>query len=207
MRRLAVLASGRGSNFRALAEAARGGVLGGEIVVLACDRPDAGALEHARRFGIPAEWPDPGLLRTRLSEAAERVWVERLRSHHVDTVLLAGFMRVLHGTFLDAFPGRVLNLHPSLLPAFPGVDAIAHAFAHGVRVTGCTVHLVSQPVDEGPILAQVAVPVDEDDTLETLTARIHEAEHVLYPRTVRSFLERPFILEGRRLLWRPAGVA
>jgi phosphoribosylglycinamide formyltransferase-1 len=207
MRRLAVLASGRGTNFRALAEAARGGVLGAEIAVLVTDQPEAGALEVARQFGIPAERLDPGPLRTRLSADAEQQWVERLRSYDVDTVLLAGFMRILHETFLGAFPDRVLNIHPSLLPAFPGVDAVARAFAHGVRVTGCTVHLVTKGVDEGPILAQSAVPVLEDDTLEALTARIHETEHALYPRAVRAFLERPFAIEGRRLVWRAAGVA
>jgi len=114
-------------------------------------------------------------------------------------------MRILHSTFLDAFPSRVLNIHPSLLPAFPGVGAIAQAFHHGARVTGCTVHLVGAGIDDGPILMQRAVPVAEDDTLATLTARVHKAEHALYPRAVHAFLTRPFEIAGRRLLWQDGG--
>jgi len=119
----------------------------------------------------------------------------------VDTILLAGFMRILDGRFLAAYPGRILNIHPSLLPAFPGTQSIARALEHGVRVTGCTVHLVDAGVDEGPILDQAVVEVREDDTLESLTARMHAAEHALYPRTVRAFLTRPFSLKGRRVTW------
>jgi phosphoribosylglycinamide formyltransferase-1 len=203
--RLAVLASGAGTNFRALADAALRGELGGEVVVLLCDRPGAGALGIAAGHGIPAELPPTGPQRTRLSAEAEAAWVEALRAHRVDTVLLAGFMRILHETFLGAFPGRVLNIHPSLLPAFPGVRAIERAFEHGVRVTGCTVHLVDAGVDSGPILAQEAVPVHVDDTLETLTARVHEAEHRLYAPTVRDFLTRPWSRSGRRIVWSAGG--
>src|SRR5690242_11167445 len=206
-RRLAVLASGKGSNLRALCGHAQDPAFGGEIAVVLCDRPDAGAIDVARALGVPVETPDPGRLRTRLTPAAEAAWVARLRAHRVDTVLLAGFLRVLHSDFLDAFPGRVLNLHPSLLPAFPGLDAIGRAFRHGVRVTGCTVHLVSAGVDEGPILLQREVPVEEHDSEETLAERIHAAEHALYPEAVRRFLAQPFTIEGRRLRWlaaRPA---
>ena len=116
-------------------------------------------------------------------------------------------MRILHDTFLAAFAGRVLNIHPSLLPAFPGVDAIARAWAHGVRQAGCTVHLVDAGVDEGPILAQAAVAVRDDDTLDTLTERIHDAEHALYPATVRRFLTTPFTIVGRRVAWGDGGPA
>ena len=200
-RRLAVLASGRGSNFRALADAAERGALGGALALLASDHADSGAVAHARERGIAVELPDPGPYRTRLGREAERAWVARLLAHDVDTILLAGFMRILHDDFLAAFPGRVLNLHPSLLPAFPGTDSIRRALEHGVRVTGCTVHVVDAGVDEGPILAQAAVPVHGDDTLETLTARVHDAEHALYPATVRRFLTEPFVCEGRRVLW------
>jgi phosphoribosylglycinamide formyltransferase-1 len=119
----------------------------------------------------------------------------------VEVVLLAGFMRLLPAEFLDAFPGRVLNLHPSLLPAFPGLDAIRRAFEHGVAVTGCTVHLVDRGTDTGPILAQEVVELREDDTLESLEARIHAAEHRLYPATVARFLREPFRIEGRRVRW------
>ena len=200
-RRLAVLASGRGSNFRALADAAAGGTLGGALAVLASDHADSGAVAFARARGIAVEIPDPGPYRTRLGREAERTWVARLRAHDVDTILLAGFMRILHDDFLAAFPGRVLNLHPSLLPAFPGTDSIRRALEHGVKVTGCTVHLVDTGVDEGPILAQAAVAVEDRDTLETLAARIHAAEHALYPATVRRFLSEGFVREGRRVRW------
>jgi phosphoribosylglycinamide formyltransferase 1 len=204
-RRLAVLASGRGTNFRALADAAAADALGGTIAVLACDRGEAGAVLEARRRGIPVELPDPGAFRTRLSPDAERAWVERLRA--VDTILLAGFMRILHDTFLSAFAGRVLNIHPSLLPAFPGVDAIERAYAHGARMTGCTVHLVNAGIDDGPILAQAAVDVRDDDTLEALAGRIQAAEHALYPATVRRFLTESFVLDGRRVRWSGGGAA
>jgi phosphoribosylglycinamide formyltransferase-1 len=204
-RRLAVLASGRGSNFRALADAAARDALGGAIAVLACDRPDAGAIELARARGIPVELPDSGPMPHRIGGTFVPDWIERLRAHDVDTLLLAGFMRILPPTLLDAFPDRVLNLHPSLLPAFPGLDAIARAHAHGVRQTGCTVHLVTAGIDDGPILGQAAVAVEDGDTVESLTARVHAAEHGLYPEVVHRFLTTPFRLEGRRVVWRPAG--
>jgi len=197
-RRLAVLASGQGTNLRALLEAPE---LGGSIVVVLSDRPDAGALAVAREHGVAAEALDAGSLGARLSGNAEAAWLERLARAEVDTILLAGFMRILDARFLAAYPGRILNIHPSLLPAFPGTHSIARALAHGVRVTGCTVHLVDAGVDEGPILDQTAVAVHGDDTLETLTARMHAAEHALYARAVRAFLTRPFTLEGRRVVW------
>jgi phosphoribosylglycinamide formyltransferase-1 len=201
---IAVLASGSGTNFEALALAARSGELGGRIAVLLCDRPSAPALERARRLGIEALCPPAGRFRTRLED--EGPWLAALRSRSVDTVLLAGFMRRLHETLLMAYPDRILNIHPSLLPAFPGLDAIRRAWEHGVRVTGCTVHLVTPEVDGGPILAQRAVDVEEGGTLEALEARIHEAEHELYPRSVRRFLERPWRREGRRILFGPGAV-
>src|SRR5688572_5128354 len=136
-RRLAVLASGRGSNFRALADASLADELGGTIVVLLSDEPTAGAVEIARRRGIPVECPPTGSRRTRLALECEREWIARVRAHGADTILLAGFLRVLHEDFLTAFAGRILNIHPSLLPAFPGLRAIERAFEHGVRVTGC----------------------------------------------------------------------
>lgn len=184
---LAVLASGRGGNFEALAQAERRGEFPGRIVALLADRPDAPVVERARRLGIEAVLPETGPRRTWIED--ERPWIEALRQRGVEVVLLAGFMRRLHDSLLSAFPDRILNLHPSLLPAFPGLDAIRRAFEHGVRVTGCTVHVVDRDLDHGPIVAQQAVEVMEDDTLETLEARVHEAEHLLYPRAVRRFLE------------------
>lgn len=198
MRNLAVLASGQGTNFEALALAAARGELGGRIAVLLSDEPGAPALERARRLGIEAVHLPAGRYRTRLED--ERPWLETLKSRGVEVVLLAGFMRRLHATLLDAFPDRILNIHPSLLPAFPGLDAIRKAWEHGVRVTGCTVHLVEDALDAGPILAQSAVEVRDDDALETLTERVHAAEHRLYAQAVARYLGGAWRREGRRLV-------
>ena len=205
MRTLAVLASGHGTNFEALARAAERGALGGSIAVLASDHPDAPALDRARRLGIEPLALPAGRFRTRLED--ESPWIEALASRGVEVVLLAGFMRRLHALFLDAFRDRIVNIHPSLLPSFPGLDAIAQTWAHGVKVTGCTVHLVEDGLDCGPILAQSAVDVRGDDTLATLEARIHEAEHLLYPQAVRRFLTEPWKRDGRRIVFDgvPAG--
>ena len=197
---IAVLASGSGTNFESLALTARRGDLGGRIAVLLCDRPSAPVLERARRLDIEALCPPAGRYRTRLED--ERPWLEALRERSVDLVLLAGFMRRLHDPFLAAFPDRILNLHPSLLPAFPGLDAIRRAWERGVRATGCTVHIVTPEVDGGPILAQSAVDVREGETLESLEARVHEAEHRLYPATVRRYLAEPWRREGPRIVFR-----
>ena len=197
--RLAVLASGDGSNFEALTLAARRGELGGTIELLACDVPGARVLERAARLGVPAVLPPAGRFRTRIED--EVAWRDALRERGIEVLLLAGFMRRLHATLLDAWPDRILNLHPSLLPAFPGLDAPARALAHGVRVTGCTVHVVDAGLDAGPIVAQEAVEVRDDDTLARLTARLHAAEHRLYPRAVRRFLGGPWHREARRLVF------
>lgn len=202
MRTLAVLASGQGTNFEALALAAARGQLAGKITVLVSDRGDAPALERARRLGIEALPLDPGGFRTRIAD--ERAWVEALTTRGVDTVLLAGFMRRLHPPFLSAFTDRILNIHPSLLPSFPGLDAIRQAWEHGARVTGCTVHLVEEGLDSGPILAQSAVEVRDDDTLETLERRVHEAEHRLYPWAVERFLAGAWRRAGRRVTFETA---
>ncbi len=194
-----MFASGQGSNFEALALADRRGTLGGRVVALFADRSDAPACERAKRLGIEVVCPPAGQFRTRLED--ERPWLAALRERRIEVIALAGFMRRLHATLLDAFPERILNIHPSLLPAFPGLDAIARALADGVRVTGCTVHLVDSGLDDGPIVAQSAVEVRLDDSLETLTERVHAAEHTLYPDAVRRFLTEPWHLEGRRLVF------
>jgi len=196
---LAVLASGAGSNFEALAEAERRRALGGHIAVVVCDRPGAGVLDRAKRLGIPAVCLPTGRFRTRIED--ESAWLDVLRAHGVSVLVLAGFMRRLHATLLGAFPDRILNIHPSLLPAFPGLDAIGQAWRAGVRVTGCTVHLVNEDLDAGAIVAQRAVEVRDDDTPATLEARIHEAEHRLYPRAVHRFLTEPWRREGGRLVF------
>ena len=198
-RTVAVFASGRGSNFEALALAAGRGEFPGRIAVLLCDRSDAPALDRARRLGIEALCPPAGCLRTRLED--ERPWLEVLRARGVEVVLLAGFMRRLHRTLLDAYPERILNIHPSLLPAFPGLDAVARAWEGGVRITGCTVHLVTPELDAGPIVAQAAVEVRDDESLEHLASRIHDAEHRLYPEAVRRFLTEPWRRVGSRLVF------
>jgi len=202
---IAVLASGRGSNFEALAAAAARDELGGRIVLVASDQPAAPVLERAQGLGIEARVMPAGRFRTRLED--ERPWIEALHERGVELVLLAGFMRRLHAEFLGAFAERVLNLHPSLLPAFPGLDAIGRAWDHGVRVTGCTVHLVTDAVDSGPIVAQACVEVRDDDSIETLRARIHDAEHRLYPAAVRRFVTEPWRREGRRLVFSSPGAA
>lgn len=197
--RIAVFASGNGSNFEALAAASARGELGGTVVALVCDQPGAFAIERARRLGIEAVLPPAGRFRTKLED--ERPWLEAIAERRVDFVLLAGFMRRLHAPLLSAFANRIVNIHPSLLPSFPGLEAIGQAWRHGVRVTGCTVHLVEDALDAGPILAQAVVEVGEGESLESLTARMHAAEHALYPVAVRRFLTRPWLVHGRRLVF------
>jgi phosphoribosylglycinamide formyltransferase-1 len=167
-----------GTNFEALTRGARG-ELGGRIVALLSDQPDAPAIARALRFGIETVQPPAGRFRSRIED--ERPWVQALRERGVEVVLLAGFMRRLHTPLLDAFPDRILNIHPSLLPAFAGLDAIRQAWDAGVRVSGCTVHLVEAELDAGPILAQAAVEIRDEDSLATFATRIHAAEHRLYP--------------------------
>jgi phosphoribosylglycinamide formyltransferase-1 len=182
--RLGVLGSGRGSNFVAIADACARLEPGLEVALVLADVPNAPILERARERGIAAQFLAPGPFRTKLDEASEQDYIQALRAAGVDLVVLAGFMRILKGEFLRAFERRVVNIHPSLLPAFPGLEAWKQALDYGVKVTGCTVHLVDQGIDTGPILAQEAVPVLDGDTPETLHARIQELEHRLYPATL-----------------------
>jgi phosphoribosylglycinamide formyltransferase-1 len=196
MRRIGVLVSGRGSNLQALIDAAVRGELGGQIAVVVSNVETAQGLERARRAGIPAVFRDH---RGKKREAFDAEVVEILRAHAVDLVCLAGFMRLLSPVFIRAFPGRIVNIHPALLPAFPGLDAQRQAWEHGVKLSGATVHLVDEGLDSGPIVAQEAVSVLSSDTAETLAARILEAEHRLYPRAVRLLLEGRCRVEGRRV--------
>ena len=192
-----MFASGAGSNFEALARAAARGELGGDVVVLLCDQPGAPVLERAGRLGIESLVLASPRHRTRLDD--ETPWLEALRARRVEVVLLAGFMRRLHATLLEPYAGRLLNIHPSLLPAFPGLDAIGQAYRAGVAVTGCTVHLVEDALDAGPILAQAEVALRPGETLAALEARVHQAEHALYPATVRRFLTEPWRVDGARV--------
>jgi phosphoribosylglycinamide formyltransferase-1 len=201
--RVAVLASGRGSNFEALVRAERAGRLGARIVRLVTDDAQAAALQIAAHHAVSALVVDAGPRRGRLAPAAEERILEVLRDDRVDLVCLAGFMRIVGGALLDAWPAAVLNVHPSLLPSFPGLEAPRQALQHGVKVSGCTVHLVDAGVDSGPIVLQASVPVHDDDTPETLAARILEREHDLYPRAVRLWAEGRLRLEGRRVRIEP----
>jgi phosphoribosylglycinamide formyltransferase 1 len=183
--RVVILGSGRGSNAEAVLRAERAGALGAARVVrVLADRPDAGILEVAARFGVPAQWVDPAPFRTKLEGEGESRFIAAAAAAEPDLVVLAGFMRVLKPGFLGAFAGRIINLHPSLLPSFPGLDAIGQAWRRGVRITGCTVHAVTPEVDGGPILDQAAVAREEADTLETLAAKVHAAEHALLPKVI-----------------------
>ncbi len=189
--RIVLLGSGRGSNAEAILVAEREGRLGhARVVGLFCDKPDARMLELGPRFGVPAQFVDPAPFKTKLEGAGEERFIAALRAAQPDLVVLAGFMRVLKPGFLAAFAGRIINLHPSLLPSFPGLDGIGQAFRHGVKITGCTVHEVNATVDGGRILDQEAVRIEKSDTLETLAAKIHAAEHRLLPAVIARLSRR-----------------
>ncbi|HEY2941920.1 MAG TPA: phosphoribosylglycinamide formyltransferase [Vicinamibacteria bacterium] len=197
MKRVGVLVSGRGSNLQALMAAAREQRLGGEVAVVISNVAEAPALDKARAAGVPALVCDH---RGRPREEHDRRVLRALQDHGVDLVCLAGYMRLLSSPFLAALPHRVVNVHPSLLPAFPGLDAQRQAWEHGVKVAGATVHLVEEALDAGPIVMQEPVEVRADDSPETLAARILEAEHRIYPRAVRLLLGGRWHVEGRRFV-------
>lgn len=202
--RLGVLGSGKGSNFVAIADAIAAGTVPAKIGVVLSDVESAGILEHARQRNLPAQFIAPGKFRTKLEEDAERAYVAALQEAKVDLVVLAGFMRVLKGEFLRAFEGRIVNVHPSLLPSFPGLEAWKQALDYGVKVTGCTVHFVDAGVDSGAIIAQQTVPVLDADTAPTLHARIHSAEHELYPKCVAAIARGEILVQGRRVIRKTA---
>lgn len=186
-----ILGSGRGSNAEAILRAWQAGALGkAEPVAVFSDQPQAGILSVAERAGIPGRYLDPGKFRTKFDAEAELRWVEAILATGAQWVVLAGLMRVLKSNFLNAFPMRIINLHPSLLPSFKGLAAIQQAFEYGVRYTGCTVHLVTEALDGGPILDQAVVRVEADDTLATLTEKVHRAEHELLPRVIADLAQR-----------------
>jgi len=197
-----VLGSGKGSNFVAIADAIVAGKIPANVAVVLSDVENAGILSHARDRKIPAQFIPPGKFRTKLDEEAEQAFVNALQVAQVDLVVLAGFMRVLKGDFLRAFEGRIVNLHPSLLPSFPGLEAWKQALDHGVKVTGCTVHFVDAGVDSGPIIGQQTVPVLDHDTPESLLERMHGAEHELYPRCVAAIARGEISVAGRRVIWK-----
>jgi phosphoribosylglycinamide formyltransferase-1 len=187
MKRLGILISGRGSNFLAIADAVADGRLEAEIAIVISNQPDAPGIRRAKERGIPVTvLPSRGVDRA----AHARQLIAELRKHQVDLVCLAGYMRLLDVSFIEAFRGRILNIHPSLLPSFPGLEAQKQALEHGVKITGCTVHYTDEGMDSGPIIMQAAVPVLEGDTVETLSARILQEEHRIYPQAIAKVLAR-----------------
>ena len=200
--RLGVLGSGKGSNFVAIADACAAGVVPAEVALVVSDVADAGILERARERKLPARFIAPGKFRTKLDEDSEKAYIAALQEAHVDLVVLAGFMRILKGDFLRAFSQRVINIHPALLPAFPGLEAWKQALDYGVKVTGVTVHFVDQGIDTGPILAQKMVPILGGDTAATLHERVQEAERTLYPAVIAALARGEVSVQGRQTVWK-----
>ena len=197
MRRLGILLSGRGSNFEAIANNVAAGRLSAEIAAVISNHEQARGLEIARQRGLPALCiPSKGVPR----EEYDRRVARELKARNVDLVCLAGFMRLLSAEFCRAFPMRILNIHPSLLPAFPGLDAQKQALDHGVKISGCTVHFVDERLDAGPIVLQAAVPVQDDDTEESLAARILAEEHRIYSEAIRIVVSERWRIDGRRVV-------
>ena len=197
MSRLAVLISGRGSNLQAITEAIRDGALRATIALVISNRADAPGLARAREAGIEAAHLSAQPYANR--EDYDRALVRELRARNVDLVCLAGFMRLVGAPMLEAFPNRILNIHPSLLPSFPGLDAQRQALEHGVKITGATVHFVTGELDGGPIILQTAVPVHVDDTVETLSARVLVEEHRIYPKAISLIVSGAYQIDGRRV--------
>ena len=191
--KIGVLLSGSGSNLQAIIDANKNGSLPVDIGLVVSDNPDAFGLKRAEKAGIKARYIPSGPKHTVLSPEAEEKYITALKEAGCELVCLSGFMRVIKDKILSAFPGRVLNIHPSLLPSFPGLRAWKQALDYGVRFTGCTVHLVEKGVDTGPIILQAVVPILPDDTPETLLSRIHQQEHVIYPLAIKLFAEEKLI--------------
>lgn len=196
---IGVLGSGSGSNFQAIADAIAAGRLNARIVCVLSDVEDAFILERAERLGIPAEYVSAGYSKTKLEGEEEAEYVSRLRDYGADTVALAGFMRIIKSGMLRAFRNRILNIHPALLPAFRGLESWRQALEYGVKIAGCTVHLVDEGTDTGPIIVQRGVPVLENDTAESLHTRIQEQEHVAYPEALALLEEGRLEINGRRV--------
>ena len=197
MNRLGILISGRGSNFEAIADSIDAGRLDAEIAIVISNNPHAKGLKRAKQRGLKAV-----CIRSRAMEreAYDRLVVEKLRAERVDLVCLAGFMRLLSAWFVAEYPERILNIHPSLLPSFPGLEAQAQALEHGVKFSGCTVHFVDEHLDAGPVIVQVAVPVLDEDDEDSLSARILEHEHGAYSEAIRLVLSGNYRIVGRRVL-------
>lgn len=197
--RLAILGSGSGSNMQSIVDAIEAGTLEASIACVLTDVPDAKILERAARHGLPGCYVSCAPFKTKLDGAAQEEYIRIIREAGADTVVLAGFMRIVKPALLEAFPGRVLNIHPALLPAFPGLESWKQALNYGAKVAGCTVHFVDAGTDSGPIIVQKAVPIKEDDTPETLHARIQVQEHIAYPEALRLLAADRLRIEGRRV--------
>lgn len=198
--KLAILGSGAGSNMQSIVDAIAAGTLDAEIVCVLADVPDAKILARAAKHGIPGRYLSCAPFKTKLDGAAEAEYIRVIREYGADTVVLAGFMRIVKQGLLTAFPSRVLNIHPALLPAFPGLHSWQQALDYGCRVAGCTVHFVDAGTDSGPIIVQRAVPVEPGDTPETLHARIQVQEHLAYPEALRLLAAGRLSIVGRRVL-------
>ncbi|MGI5822861.1 MAG: phosphoribosylglycinamide formyltransferase [Dethiobacteria bacterium] len=194
--RLAVLASGFGSNLQAIIDAVDSGKIAGRVEVVISDQEDAYALERARRHGIGAVYINPRHFSGR--EAYDGEVLALLKEKNIDLVVLAGYMRLLSPVLVGGFKGKIMNIHPSLLPSFPGLEGVQQALDYGVKVSGCTVHFVDEGLDTGPVILQEAVPVYGQDTVDSLQERIHRVEHRLYPRAIQLFIEGKLEIEGRR---------
>ena len=200
MLNIAILGSGKGSNAQAILDAIAAHTLAAKIVCVISDVPDAFILERARQHQIPAFHVDCAPFKTKLDGAAEQHVIELLRQHGTDVIALAGFMRIVKGGLLSAYAGRIINIHPALLPAFPGLEAWKQALDYGAKVTGCTVHFVDAGTDTGPIIVQRAVPVLDGDTPVTLHARIQEQEYEAYPAALRLIAQQKLRIAGRRVI-------
>lgn len=200
MKNIVVLASGRGTNLQAIIENIENGTLKANLACVVSDNEDAKALERARKHNIKAIYIDPGPKKTWLIPEVEQKYIQTLKDHNVDLVCLAGFMRILKKAFLDAFPYRIINIHPALLPSFPGLNVQKKALEHGVKFSGCTVHFVNEIVDGGEIITQAAVPVLDDDTPETLAERILKQEWRIYTEAINIVLSGKYRIEGRRVI-------
>ena len=198
--RIGVLGSGAGSNFAAIADACASGRIPARVAVVLSDVANAGILDRARERSIAAVHIPPGKFRTKLEDEADAAYARTLVENEVNLIALAGFMRVVKGRLLGAFENRIVNIHPSLLPSFPGLEAWTQALNYGVKVTGCTVHFVDAGVDSGPIIGQQTVPVLDDDTPQSLHQRIHKAEHELYPRCLAEIARGEIQVKGRTVV-------
>lgn len=200
MKNIAVLASGRGTNLQAIIDNVKSGTIKADLACVISDNPEAAALERAREHDIKAIFLDPGPKKTWLIPEVEQKYVQTLKDHSVDLVCLAGFMRIIKKPLLDAFAGRIINIHPSLLPAFPGLEVQKKALEWGVKYSGCTVHFVDDSVDGGPIIVQAAVPVMDDDDADALAARILKEEHRIYTEAINLVLSGKYRIVGRRVI-------